>query len=214
VSTDGNTWVPLGDIGSIGITPLDVQLSLIAPTMFGRRSIEEADNTRSILSLMLGFDDLEQLGELASSLSTNRTRLANIEKKDVDTKVAAIQESLRLLPARLPEHSESAKAAQDLAATPTLTVTNFDTAIKQLEGAVKAAESHLAQTLGLTKEDGSQSGGLADRLTVAIDQLTKGFDPTFPGWQNCDSPMSCRRMGPACQVNSSTTSQKPSEHFR
>lgn len=181
VSTDGITWAPLGDITSIGITPLDIQLSLIAPTMFGRRSIEEADNTRSILSLMLGFDDLEQLGELASSLSANRTKLANVEKKEIDTKVKILHEALRLLQARLPEASESAKAIQDLAAAQTLSVARFDTAIQQLEDAANAAESHLSQTLGLSPADGTKSGGLADRLTVAIDQLTKGFDTNFPG---------------------------------
>lgn len=181
VSTDGITWTPLGDISLIGIAPLDIQLSLIAPTMFGRRSIEEADNTRSILSLMLGFDDLEQLGELASSLSTNRTKLANIEKKEIEAKVKVLHGALPLLHARLPEASESAKAVQDLAAAQALTVARFDTAIQQLEDAANAAESHLAQTLGLAPGDGTKSGELADRLTVAIDQLTKGFDANFPG---------------------------------
>ena len=180
VSTDGLTWVPLSDITAIGIAPLDIQLSLIAPTMFGRRSIEEADNTRSILSLMLGFDDLEQLGELASQLSTNRTKLANIEKKDIEAKVVALQTSLRLLPARLPEGSDSAKAVEELAATSALTGARFETTIKQLEDAVTKAESHLAQALGLFEGDGPHSGGLADRLTVAIDHLAKGFDINFP----------------------------------
>ena len=153
VSTDAKTWTPLGDISSIGIAPLDIQLSLIAPTMFGRRSIEEADNTRSILSLMLGFDDLERLGELASSLSMNRTKL----EKQIEEKVKVLHETLRLLPARLPEASESAKAIQDLAAAQTLTVARFDTAIQQLEDAANAAESYLAQTLGLAPGDGAKS---------------------------------------------------------
>ncbi len=180
VSTDGQTWNALSDISALGIEPLDIQLSLIAPTIFGRRSIEEADNTRSILSLMLGFDDLEQLGELASQLSTNRTKLANIEKREIEAKNTALQASLRLLPGQLPEGSDSANVVQELFSIQSLTVAHCDATITQLKDAVNKAESHLAQALGLSSENGAPSGGLADRLTVAVDRLSKGFDFNFP----------------------------------
>lgn len=90
-SSDGQNWTTIENLNQIGVGPLDLQLSVIAPTIFGRRCIEEAEHTRNILGLMLGFDDLEQLGELASQISGNRTRLANTEKGDIERKVSALR---------------------------------------------------------------------------------------------------------------------------
>ena len=94
-SLDGSTWDAIDDLSQVGVSPLDLQLSVTAPTTFGRRSIEEADDTRNILGLMLGFDDLEKLGDLASQMSSNRTRLANIEKDAINQQLTALPESLR-----------------------------------------------------------------------------------------------------------------------
>ena len=48
-SLDGSTWRLVDDLAQVGISPLDLQLSVMAPTIFGRRSIEEAEHTRNIL---------------------------------------------------------------------------------------------------------------------------------------------------------------------
>jgi len=65
-STDRSNWHRCSDLAHCGIAPLDVQLSLLAPTVFGQLAVEQAPHTRRLLSLMLGFDDL--LDELESPL--------------------------------------------------------------------------------------------------------------------------------------------------
>lgn len=182
-SLDGMTWTAVDDLAQVGVNPLDLQLSVTAPTIFGRRSIEEAEHTRNILGLMLGFDELEQLGELASQMSGNRTRLANTEKKVIDEKVVNLRESLRLLAAQLPEGTDSATIVTALAAVENLAVGQIETTIKSLDDAAKEAEKHLAQVLGLSLEQGKPAGNLADRLTVAVDTLAKGFSENFPSLQ-------------------------------
>ena len=83
-SNNGKDWKPCDNLTQFGIKPLDLQLSLHAPTTFGRFTVENAPDTKSLLSLMLGYDDLENLGELASNISRNRTSLANREQKVID----------------------------------------------------------------------------------------------------------------------------------
>ncbi len=132
---------------------------------------------------MLGFDDLDQLGDLASQMSGNRTRLANREETAIDQKVTALRESLRLLAGQLPEGTDSASTVTALAVVENLTVAQIDSTIKTLEDAAKDAEKHLAQVLGLSLQQGKPAGNLADRLTVAVDQLAKGFSENFPSLQ-------------------------------
>ena len=47
---------------------------------------------------MLGFDDLERLGDLASQMSGNRTRLANSEEAAINREIAALRESFDCWP--------------------------------------------------------------------------------------------------------------------
>ena len=61
---------------------------------------------------MLGFDDLEHLGELASQISGNRAKVANVEQKNIDAKVNALQESLRLLPASFQRGRQPARLSK------------------------------------------------------------------------------------------------------
>lgn len=179
-STDGTGWTPIDDLEQIGVSPLDVQLSITAPTIFGRRSIEEADHTRNILGLMLGFDELQQLGELASEISSNRTRLANKEEREIAAKVRSLAESLRLLSAQLPDGTDSANAVKSLAAKAELTVSDIDGAVKRLAEATTGAEDRLAKVLCLPVDKANFGGTLADRLTVAVDSLAKGIAANFP----------------------------------
>jgi energy-coupling factor transporter ATP-binding protein EcfA2 len=179
-SFDGKTWISADRLSDFGIEPLDLQLSLIAPTIFGRRGVEEAEDTRRVLSLMLGYDDLEQLGALASTLSGNRTRLAKSEKAALDQKVEDLNDILKVLPLQLPESSAEHKAITDLACSSPVPVDHIDTTITLLNEAAVVAEKHLAETLGLTLTDGKPPTGLADQLTVAVDKLGRGFPEIFP----------------------------------
>ena len=58
--------------------------------------------------------------------------------------------------------------------------------MKSLEDAAKEAEKHLANVLGLSLQQGTHAGNLADRLTVAVDQLAKGFPENFPSLKAID----------------------------
>lgn len=62
-SFDADEWSACQSLAQFGIEPLDLQLSLYAPTTFGRFTIENAKDTKSLLSLMLGYDDIESIGE-------------------------------------------------------------------------------------------------------------------------------------------------------
>ena len=61
-STDCEEWQPSDDLAELGVGPLDLQLSLIAPLIFGRHTVEEVREGRDLLRLMLGYDDLSRIG--------------------------------------------------------------------------------------------------------------------------------------------------------
>ncbi len=182
VSPDNIVWQKLDDLDSLGITSLDVQLSLVAPTVFGRRAIEEADDTRSILSLMLGFDDLEKLGDLASQISGNRTRLANQEAEQLNELVTGIIQELVHIEEKLVQGSPLRTAMEQLRRSSPLTTDRIDAAREKVLAAVKSAEQELAATLGLQLEEDSTRGHLADQLTVALATLAKGVNDNCPSF--------------------------------
>ncbi len=115
-SWDDTNWSRCNDLGEYQITPLDLQLSLAAPTVFGRHSIEEADNVRSILTLILGYDNIEELGDLASKISGNRTRLQKSEEATLRSQADAQKALLSRLADALPESSEERQSLLTFAA--------------------------------------------------------------------------------------------------
>jgi energy-coupling factor transporter ATP-binding protein EcfA2 len=179
-SWDGNAWSPCNDLSEFRITPLDLQLSLIAPTIFSRRSLEEARNVRSILTLMLGFDNLEELGDLASKISGNRTRLQKFEEATLHKKTEDIRALLNQLAHAFPESSTEKQTLSKLATTGAPSRKEFEEAQKAVDKALSAAEQALAQDLGLTEAKGNALAGLADKVTVGLAQLEKGVAACFP----------------------------------
>ena len=179
-SSDGTSWNRCADLSEHGIEPLDLQLSLISPTVFGRLTIDQAEDTRTLLSLMLGYDDLEALGDFVSKLAGNRTRLANEEQGDLDAQRAQLVQKLQSLPDMLPSQhdlrdrltnlSQMRNPAQsDIAEVGQLTKRNIST-----------AEASLAELLGLPETGRPPPDGIADKLTTAIAALEKGVFPNFP----------------------------------
>lgn len=181
-SDDGSTWVSCGSLTQHGIEPLDLQLSLIAPTVFGRMTIEQAGDTRSLLSLMLGYDDLEALGDFSSKLAGNRTRLDTEEQRDLDTKWTELQQKLEALADMLPKESAAREGVAALAEIEKPTKEAIAEVGKAVKVQIKAAETELAELLGIIGEDqdAAPPDGIADKLTTAIAGLEKGVWHNFP----------------------------------
>ncbi|MEW6250863.1 MAG: AAA family ATPase [Planctomycetota bacterium] len=178
--TDRHAWTAQADLAGWGIQPLDLQLSLLAPTVFGRLTIEQAPDTRSLLSLMLGYDDLESLGELAGKLGANRTRLANTEATEHATAKRALREELSALSGMLAHGSPRRKELEALLLFTCPSAGEIAEIEKRVAEDVRAAEASLAELLGLAGSDNAPPSGLANRLTSTIASFEKGVGHNFP----------------------------------
>lgn len=179
-SRDRSSWTVCASLAEWGIDPLDLQLSLLAPTVFGRQTVEQSPDTRSLLSLMLGYDDLEALGELASKLARNRTVRANAEGEELRGAKRDLQEKLAGLPSMLAEGSPRREDLKALSlrgcpAGPEIAETG-----RRIADDIEAADASLSELLGLARGDEGPSAGLGDRLTNAITSLEKGVRQNFP----------------------------------
>jgi hypothetical protein len=177
-SADLLTWQPCKSLEDFGISALDLQLSLTAPSTFGRKAIETADDTRSLLSMMLGYDDLEALGELASTVAKNRTVQFNSETKGLTSSrtdvVARLQSQIDILP----ETSEPRRLLTELAGKQPITSADITATDTSFAGLVTTAEQALATVLGIS--DAPLPPKLADNLTVLLTDLEAGTGTVFP----------------------------------
>lgn len=193
-SSDASGWAPCSGLSEHGITPLDLQLSILAPSVFGAQGLERAPNTRSLLSLMLGFDDLEKLGQLAGNLGRNRTSLVNAEKEQLESAWDRLGTSLLRLPGMLSERSPVREALTALGPPPPPDLQQLKKTHQAISDAVTAAESSLAELLELPDE-GAPRPDLADKLTASLAALERGI------WDSFDSLASLRleRMLPGSE---------------
>ena len=179
-STDGNTWNPCGDLAVYGIKPLDLQLSLVASTTFGRRNLEAAEDARSILSLMLGFDDLEQVGDLVTNLKNNRTRLQNSEQNAVNELKKELCDKLGAIPGPFARDHPLRPDLDALALPAGPTSEQIANAAAKTKAAITHAEKDLADVLGITAEENEVPTNLADKLISAITAIERGIWHCFP----------------------------------
>jgi len=179
-STDLDSWEACTDLAEIGIEPLDVQLSLITPTIFGRQSIEAAPDSRSLLSLMLGYDDLESIGELAGKISGNFTRLESSEKPELEKIKTQLKQELLNLPQKLSEGHRLKPNVLALAKSTSPTIEDITKIGMELKTDIDNAEANLAQIIGLEIKDGKAPDDLTDKLTIAVSALEKGLLFNFP----------------------------------
>ena len=169
-----SAWKPCEHLSDFSISPLDVQLSLIAPTVLARQTIETAKNMRDILSLMLGYDDLEKIGELCTRMSGNRTRAATRLKTESDTALAQLRDDLSTEVTRLPDKATIGPELRTLAERPSPSTEHIEDFGKKLDVAIEEAEIAVASVLGLETKGGKPPEGLADKLTVAVSRLDGG----------------------------------------
>ncbi len=179
-SWDGQNWSTCDAIDELGIQALDLQLSVTAPTTFGKFTVESAPDTKRLLSLMLGYDDLENLGELASNMSSNRTRLANREQDTIDKAWSDLTQRLKQLPTRLDSTHEVRTVLDSLASSAKPSNDQIKKASQKTSGFIQAAEKRLAEIIGLETEKAEAPVNLAEKLTGAVLALEKGIWESFP----------------------------------
>lgn len=179
-SLDETDWKNCSDLEQFGIQSLDLQLSLLAPTVFGRFSVEDAPDTKSLLSHMLGYDDLVTLGDLVSKIAFNRTKLANKEKLIIDKEWCE-------LTAKLQQITENSLVSDDLLEIIKPLGTKYEPTIDQIETVgkhfselVEESQNELANLLGLAQEESEDQVDYAELLTGAIHTLEQNVWTIFP----------------------------------
>jgi len=179
-SDDGEHWVPCTNISALGIKPLDQQLSLIAPMVFGRQTVEKAKESKDILRLMLGFEDLVNFGNLAGNIATNRTRLENVENKKVENKGEEIRDALKGVTDELDKEHPLRETLVQLAADTDLNKERIKNAGQAVNVEIEEKEKHIAEAIGLETEQEEKPDGIGDKLTLAVDKLNSGITENFP----------------------------------
>lgn len=176
---DGTGWRPCPDLSVHGITPLDIQLSISAATVFGRRSLESSPDTRHLLSMMLGYDAIEELGGLVAGLAPALTKAANAEEEAINERKRNLQEKLRTLPNGLRDDHPLLGELTTLGCA-TLPTPERITEVGGIAAeAVAKAEAELAGALGLDAAD-KVPVGLADAAAAALASLSRPWTELFP----------------------------------
>jgi len=179
-SSDHDSWTACANLAEWGVEPLDLQLSLVAPTVFGRLSIEQAPDTRRLLSLMLGYDDLEALGQLASNVARNRTALANNENEQLASAKRDLQRELSGLTGMLAEDSPRRSELNALSLQGCPPANEIARTATRIDEDIRAANASLAELLGLADGGEAPPSALANQITGAIAALEKGVSQNFP----------------------------------
>lgn len=179
-SSDEKVWSPCGKLGELGIIPLDVQLSLIAPIYFGRRRVEDIKEAKDILSLILGYEDLVNIGNLAANVAKNRTVLKNSEQKDVDKWKNEIEENFKELLPELGANDPIHNSLKILAAEKHLTEVKIEAVGKEINDEIEVAEGNIAKAIGIEEEPGEKLDGIGDSLTIVVEKLKRKFSEIFP----------------------------------
>jgi hypothetical protein len=177
-SVDLVTWQPCKTLDGFGISALDLQLSLTAPATFGRKAIETAEDTRNLLSMMLGYDDLEALGEMAAAVARNRTSLFNSETDGLNAKWSDLRTSLDSQVALLAEGSVPRQTLADLSAKQPMTSADIIATGTSFAALISTAEHALAGVLGISTTEIPPK--LADNLTILLADLEAGTSCVFP----------------------------------
>lgn len=179
-SSDGAIWQPCPDLSAHGITPLDIQLSISAATVFGRRSLESSPDTRHLLSMMLGYDALEELGGLVTGMAAALTKVFKSESEAVQERKTRLRAHLSGLSGAIREGHPVRVALTALTGEASLTSDLIRGAHAAAVTAVELAEADLADVLGLRVSDRSSVAGLGDAATAALSALDKPWAELFP----------------------------------
>jgi len=177
-SADGETWQPCSSLETHGIEPLDLQLSLSAAAMFSHESLGGATGAHQLLSMLLGFDELDDLGKLASGLLGNLTRTITDETKQAETRGTNVRARLTSQLRGLRDDHPLRSSLNDLAHVPVPSSASVAAVAARAADLVQSANSQLASVIGLDDVN-SAPVGLADALVAAISLLEKPWPARF-----------------------------------
>jgi energy-coupling factor transporter ATP-binding protein EcfA2 len=178
-SQDGSKWEDVTTLAAHGISPLDIQLSVTAATLFGRENLEAAESTRYLLSSMLGYEALEDLGVLLTSLGTNLTKAIKGEKETEQKTLSGVRAALAAQSSRVRDGHPLRVQLDALAADIQPTEAKIGAVRDDFIVAKEKAESELATLLGIPIKDSSPQIGLADALTTSVAHLSKPWRDIF-----------------------------------
>jgi energy-coupling factor transporter ATP-binding protein EcfA2 len=179
-SIDAVSWESCVSLSDHGISALDVHLSVSAATALSRRTLESSPDTRHLLSMMLGYDPLEDLGSLVTTLATNLTKAANTDRDALTARRQRQKLLLFSLASKLRNGLELRQKVESLSddADPD------EARIKEVAGvaasAVVEAEIAIASLLDIKAEGRAVPTGLADALTSAVRTLETSAEELFP----------------------------------
>lgn len=180
IKVDNSAWNPCANLSPYGISALDLQLSLIAPTVFGRQAIETAPDARRLLSLMLGYDALEDIGNLASNIARNRTSFFNTLTSLVVNDWAKLKTKLTSLPNILPGDSHIRKSLETLVSLNNPSFKKIQEITQKVTDEITSSGASLAEILGIIQKDSPIAPDLAENLIKSIGYLEKGFTEVWP----------------------------------
>ncbi|MEK0338234.1 MAG: AAA family ATPase, partial [Nitrosopumilus sp.] len=182
IGTDENNLKPCENLEEYGIKPIDLQISLIAPTVLSRNTLDNAESVIKILSLILGVDVLSDIGDLAANIGRNRTAYANTIKSEINLNWTSLQEKLARLPDPLDEKSPIREKLKDLVSKDKPTLKELTDKNILIQDEIDDANKNVAELLGVDSEDEGLREGLAEKLIEAIAYLEKDFENVFPSY--------------------------------
>ncbi len=162
-----------------GIKPLDLQISLIAPTVLSRNTLDNAESVIKILSMILGFDILTDIGDLATNIGRNRTTYASIIESTINSYWTSLQEKLTRLPDSLDEKSPIREKLKDLVSKVKPTLKELTDKNTLIQDEIDDANKKVAEMLGVDSGDKGLIEGLAEKLIEAIAYLEKDIQIIF-----------------------------------
>jgi len=182
VGTDKDALKPCKSLEAYGIKPLDLQISLIAPTVLSRNTLDNADSIIKIVSMILGFDVLTDIGDLAANIGRNRTTYANSIESGINSNWTSLQDKLARLPDPLDEKSPARDKLQDLISKDKPTLKELTDKNTLIQDEIDNANKSVAEILGVDSDDKGLIEGLAEKLIEAIVYLEKEFKVVFPSF--------------------------------
>jgi len=180
--TDENALKSCKSLEEYGIKPLDLQISLLAPTVLSRTTLDNADSIIKILSMILGFDVLDDIGLLAANIGRNRTTYANSIESGINSNWTSLQDKLARLPDLLDERSPVRDKLQDLISKDKPTLKELTDKNTLIQDEIDNANKSVAEILGVDSDDKGLIEGLAEKLIEAIVYLEKEFKVVFPSF--------------------------------
>ncbi|MBD3673887.1 MAG: AAA family ATPase [Planctomycetaceae bacterium] len=179
---DEANWKVVRDLSQFQISALDIQLSVVAPTIFGRSTVEEAESTTKLLGMVLGFDGLAELGKLAGDIGGNCSRLVTTTNQQRDGIEEALNTSLQNALEDIPDTSPEQPRIKEFIADETKEQNVVDEIIESLNQSQVEAEAALAALLGIEIDEESEvSAGLSEALIRELGNLKNdGLKRIFP----------------------------------